>query len=418
MKDEKDSESRIHSLEQRVSFLENHVFGVSKQKYAKTVEVQKRHIKRAPSEPNWIGNLFRWLSEDWLMKLGAFMILLAAVWFVTYSFANNWIGPVGRISLGVVFGTALLGWGHYLIPKKRIPGEVLVVTGMTTILSTIFAARIFYEFFTSVSALGMMLLVVSLATFIAIMRDSKPIAICSVFGAAIVPVLLDGLPEPWVLLLYVLIINIGVLIVSYYKGWRSLTGISVLFTAIYGTLSFSELMPDDKTTIWIFMGIYYFFFLLTNIASIWRTKVSASADLFVGGITSLIALGWVAAFVPEHWQSIVLSGLAVISLLSVFLMLKRSGDLKKNIYIYAATALTFLVAATAFELKEYDAALIAALSVEITLGTLFALKTMKDDNAALAVSYLHIIPIFLLAGSGALEYSGWSNSSAVGGHVA
>ncbi|MBT4917680.1 DUF2339 domain-containing protein, partial [Candidatus Peregrinibacteria bacterium] len=254
-------------------------------------------------------------------------------------------------------------------------------------------------------------------TFIAIMRDSKPIAICSVLGAAIVPVLLDGLPEPWVLLLYVLIINIGVLIVSYYKGWRSLSVISVLFTALYGTLAFGELMSDEKLTIWIFMGIYYFFFLLTNIASIWRTKVSASADLFVGGITSLLALGWITVFVPEHWQSIVLSILAVVSLLSVFLMLKRSGDLKKNIYIYAATALTFLVAATAFELKEYDTALIAALSVEITLGTLFALKAMKDEKAAVSVAALHIIPIILLFGSGALEYSGWHNAVTVPGHV-
>jgi len=36
MKNEKDAESRIHSLEQRVSFLENRVFGVSKQKEVKS----------------------------------------------------------------------------------------------------------------------------------------------------------------------------------------------------------------------------------------------------------------------------------------------------------------------------------------------------------------------------------------------
>ena len=414
MKNEKNAESRIHSLEQRVSFLENRVFGVSKQKEVKS---ENKYVQKSSSKPNWIGDLFRWLNEDWLMKLGAFMILLAAVWFVTYSFANNWIGPVGRISLGVLFGTALLGWGHYIIPKKRIPGEVLVVTGMTTILSTIFAAKIFYDFFTSSNALGIMLLVVALATFVAIMRDSKPIAICSVLGATIVPILLDGLPEPWVLLLYVLIVNIGVLVVSYYKGWRSLTLISVLFTALYGSISFTELRGLENLTIWIFMGIYYFFFLLTNIASVLRTKVSASADLFVGGITSLLALWWISSFVPEHWQSIVLSALAVISLSSVFLMLKRSNELKKSIYIYAATALTFVVAATAFELKDYDTALIAAFTVEITLGTLFALKAMKDDKAAVTVSSLHIIPIFLLAESGALEYSGWYNISTVGGHV-
>lgn len=417
MKDNKNLESRIHSLEQRVSTLENRAFGMSQQKESETIRFEEKHVPKAPSGPTWIGDLFRWLREDWLMKLGAFMLILAGAWFVTYAFANNWIGPVGRISLGILFGAALLGAGHYTIPKKRVPGEVLVVTGMTSILCTVFAARIFYDFFTSVTALGIMLLVVSLATFVAIMRDSKPIAICSVLGAAIVPVLLDGLPEPWVLLLYVLIVNVGVLIVSYFKGWRSLSAISVLFTALYGTITFFELHGDDNLSVWIFMGIYYFFFLLTNIASIWRTKKSDSSDLFVGGITSLLALGWVSAFVPDHWQSIVLSALAVVSILSVFLMLRRSGDLKKNIYIYAATALTFVVAATAFELKEYDAALIAALSVEITLGTLFALKAMKDDKAAVTVASLHAIPILLLVSSGAFEYSSWVNAPIVNGHM-
>ena len=40
--------------------------------------------------------LWKWLSTDWPMKLGAFLILLAFAWLTSYAFVNNWIGPMGR----------------------------------------------------------------------------------------------------------------------------------------------------------------------------------------------------------------------------------------------------------------------------------------------------------------------------------
>ena len=53
-----------------------------------------------------------WFKEDWLLKLGALLLLFGFGWFVTYAFLNNWIGPVGRITLGIVAGVGilLLGW--------------------------------------------------------------------------------------------------------------------------------------------------------------------------------------------------------------------------------------------------------------------------------------------------------------------
>jgi len=39
------------------------------------------------------------------------LLLLALGWFVSYAFANNWIGPLGRITLGILFGLAVVGMG-------------------------------------------------------------------------------------------------------------------------------------------------------------------------------------------------------------------------------------------------------------------------------------------------------------------
>src|SRR3989344_8664376 len=43
-----------------------------------------------------------WIKEDWLLKLGAMLLLIAFGWLTTYAFLNNWIGPMGRIALGII----------------------------------------------------------------------------------------------------------------------------------------------------------------------------------------------------------------------------------------------------------------------------------------------------------------------------
>ena len=84
-----------------------------------------------------------WIKEDWLMKLGALLLLIGFGWFATYAFLNNWIGPAGRISLGLGLGAdsdtrfvaypkiSPSGWGvsgfgfnHYFIDDIRGAGNL------------------------------------------------------------------------------------------------------------------------------------------------------------------------------------------------------------------------------------------------------------------------------------------------------
>ena len=63
------------------------------------------------------GAFVKWLKEDWLQKLGSLLLLIGLGWFTTYAFMNNWIGPVGRITLGLILGLVVLVLGHFRIKK-------------------------------------------------------------------------------------------------------------------------------------------------------------------------------------------------------------------------------------------------------------------------------------------------------------
>lgn len=422
MNNEGQLESRLRHLEQRVKDLEQKLsYPVSSKETFYPEEKVQTKISNDKYEPTWINSFIKWLKEDWLMKLGASLLIIALMWFVTYAFANNWIGPMGRISLGIATGIAILGLGHYFIPKKRVPGEVLVVTGMMMLILSVFAGKFFYDFYSSTVALGIMTLTVGLSATISILRESKSVAVTSVIASGIVPMLIGGFENTnsILLLCYLLIIDLGVLIVVTARGWRSLIILSLLITTFYASGAFDviERPNADKSIIWIFMGIFYFLFLISNFLAIWKNKASKLTDLFIAGLNSLVVLGWIFVFVPKDWQSIILSALAVLSLGLVAIMLKQLKFLKNNIFIYGGTALAFIIAATAFELKEYDAALIIAFSIEIMLATYFTKRFIEDDKAASVVSLLQTVPIIMLYSNDAFEYYSWENVSIINEHL-
>jgi len=99
------------------------------------------------NDESWaIERLFIWLKEDWLLKLGATLLLIGFGWLATFAFVNNWIGPMGRITLGLVAGVLILVLGWWRLRSYVYQGSTFLVLGSSVILLTTFAARELYDF--------------------------------------------------------------------------------------------------------------------------------------------------------------------------------------------------------------------------------------------------------------------------------
>jgi uncharacterized membrane protein len=399
MKDVSSLKAQIDALKERVGRLEREV---GKKQTIRNGEGKGQREKSTESEiskrstPN---AFIAWLKRDWLMKLGAFLLILALVWFVRYAFVNNWIGPVGRISLGVIAGIVLMFFGHTITQKHREPGQVLAVTGGVMILITLFAARTMYNFFTPATVLGMMFFVVVALSIIAIVHRARAVAILALLLGAVVP-LLTNTPQPDFvgLLSYMVILDLGVLAVVATRGWRALITLALLITGVY-SIAFFQLSDME---LWAFMAVFYGLFLVANLAAILNTKKAFASDLFTTGLNGLILLWWVSEFVPREWASIVLS--AVILLMAgVSYVLMQISTLKTPLYLHAGLAVIFLGAATAFELE--GAALTIAYSIEALVIVALATFVLKSPRSTHRVSLLQAIPIVLTITS--LESGNW-----------
>jgi len=438
--------------------------------------------KETPSEPNPV---IEWLKKDFLMKTGVLLLILALAWFVTYAFRNGWVGPTGQIAIGILVGTGIMMFGHMLMPKMSSPGQVLTVTGGTMILLTLYAARSHYGFFTPISALLMMGLVIATMAMIAVYRDAKGVAVTALLGGSIIPYLAGRgsgdqmiLPttmlfldlgaigiaylKPWkqlvplaliltgltsfqfdvptqftfILLGYILAINIGAIAIATKRDWEWLVPMATALAALifssldlangnalylFGSIFILDLLylatahktkwesTDlmallftallsfklgrlDDVHQWIFMGLFFTLFFVSNLVKVVRMQKAEATDLVLSGANGILLLIWILNFAPKEWQSIIL-GVSVVAFMGITLLATGRSKDKSSIAISSCLAILFLGTATAIELK--GATLTLAFQIEALLLVLMGLFVLKNVKIAHYLALLNTIPAML-----------------------
>ncbi|MBD3330461.1 DUF2339 domain-containing protein [Candidatus Peregrinibacteria bacterium] len=380
--------SRINELE--LSIVNQKAEKELKSKIKEDIKESEVHTKKeeiSPFKENLISFL-NWLKTDWIMKLGALLILLAISWFVRYAFLNNWIGEVGRVALGLLTGTIVVGAGYLIMNKKPIPAQIMVVLGAGILLLTTWAARNLYELFDPFTALGLMALVILTISIISIVNKSKSLAVLSLLTAAFVPVLADSTDNYLLLTIYLLLVNIGSFITVSLRGWRTLPLLSLIITAVYVIEPGIFDRLDDQTA-WGFMAAFYVLFLVGSSVTMLVSQKVKYADFIITVLITLFSIALVGAYIPEHMQSVVMAGVTLFSVVVSFIAYKI-GAPKKIIYLQSSAAIVLLGAATVFEFQADTLTII--FSLEILAVCLLSTFVMKDKKATSLISYLHFVP--------------------------
>lgn len=343
-------------------------------------------------------NLITWFVTDWLMKLGVFLVLLAIGWFVTYAFAHNWIGPVGRITLGILFGIAVIGVAEWRIKDFRSQGSVLFVLGSMTILMTILAAQFAFDtpMFTSVAAMGMMFLVIVYLGLVSVRYNSKSLAVLSLIGGYSVPAMV-GLHnlDPVVMYTYLLLVTSGTLWVVFMKGWRVLTPLSLGCLFLFSA-DLSSASPDVEYILLAFATVFGFMYISTGLYAMVHNKNIQWSDTITAIGVGFFELAWVMQVVPEYMQSLAMGAWALIFTLAAFFVFSKTSQ-RAPFFIYGGIAAGLIGAATALELE--GSVLIIVFLLEILVLMLVVHTLLPQRRLLVQSSLLYIIPILMSLGS-------------------
>lgn len=356
-----------------------------------TTAAPPQHV---PADLTWLTSFVTWCKEDWLLKLGALLILIAFGWFARYAFLHNWIGAYTRIFLGIMAGVALLVLGWWRIKRFLHQGSVFLVLGSTTILLTIFAAREIYNFFTPLSALVVMFMSTAFVGLMSVQYRSRALALSSLALAGLAPWLTNAPDPSYVgLFSYLFVVTLGAVWVTVLARLREVTAAALVLITLYSLPHLVSFTHRDADTLLLFAYAFAALFFITNTAGILKARgANITADLVTAGGNGLFLLAWIMTAAEPEWRSLLISAWMVVfaaGAFSIFRLTKR----REPFYVYAGVGIAMLAAATSAELD--GAALTIAYTIESALVALIAYAVLRDINSAERAGLLLAGPMVL-----------------------
>lgn len=337
--------------------------------------------------------LIDWLKDDWLLKLGAILLLIGFGWFARYAFLNNWIGPAGRITIGLLVGVVTLIFGWLRLHTHRRQGEVFLVLGSTIILITTYAAREFYDFFNPGIALLVMFLSTAFVGAASVRYRSQGLALSGLILAGVAPLLTaSSNPSQIALFAYLFVVTLGIIWIVTLRKWRSLTAAALIMVAFYSVPHFLNTAADGDVILLFIYAFAGLFFIVHTLGAIQLKGEEATPDLVTAAGNGLFLLSWIWTQAPDEWQSLIIAAWMVVFGVGGFTVFRTTGS-KRSFYTYIGIGVTYLAAATAIELN--GPALTIAYTIETALIPFITYLSTKDRRMTTLATFLLVGPVVL-----------------------
>lgn len=198
--------------------------------------------------------------------IGIAALVIGVAFFVGYAIQHNWIGPVMRVSLGLLAGAVLVGLGYAAEVRSdqfSILSRALTGGGGALFYFSVFAAHGVYKLIgpgmATVGLVGSAAAVFALA----LVYKSQAVALVGVIGAFITPHLLSAdLDRGLFPLGYIALINVPILALGRRRNWQVLFNTAFVLTAAHMSLWLSREVPDHWDWALAGVAVYYAQFTL------------------------------------------------------------------------------------------------------------------------------------------------------------
>jgi uncharacterized membrane protein len=208
-----------------------------------------RAFPTPPRRPNPVsvprtqeGDLEKKIGQYWLNRIGIAAMLIGVSYFLKYAFENNWIGPGGRIGIGLLCGIALILWSECFRTRGHAAFSYsLKAVGIGTLYLSLWGAFQLYHLIPASAAFVAMMLVTASTIALALSQDAELLATFAMVGGFATPALLStGQNHEAVLFSYVALLDLAILLMAVVKPWRrllwgSFAGTIVLYVGWYST---------------------------------------------------------------------------------------------------------------------------------------------------------------------------------------
>ena len=202
------------------------------------------------------------VGGKWALWAGLLSVFGAIASFLAYTW--RYFSPEAKVALGLFIGLAFLVAGEWTRKRaERWFSEGVSGAGLGFCFLSLWAGGAHFSIFGFGLTFGAMALVCALGVWLAVRYDAPGLNILSVIGGFATPMLLrgdaaGGHGAAVSLLVYLAILNAGVLGVSLFKRWRASVWLSfgATLTLLYFWLPDSNI-DAMRLTVWTFFSLYF-----------------------------------------------------------------------------------------------------------------------------------------------------------------
>jgi uncharacterized membrane protein len=298
------------------------------------------------------GNFEAVVAGRWLNYVGILALLFAVTFFLKYAFDNNWVGPRGRVGIGLLAGSALYPWSQHLLARGyKYFSEGIAGLGAAVLYLSLWAGWHYYHIFPQDIAFVAMMVVTAVTLVVAVGRNSERIAFLALVGGLITPILVStGENHEVSLFTYLTILGAGVLAIAWVRDWKSLPPVQFLATLVYFWGWYSEFYRADELGITVvFATVFFVLFAALPVVRSWRDGDFSGLE---AGIVLVNSLAYLAALRQMLWPdnrwglTVAVLALAAAHLAAErMLPEKRGANVRVARILYAGLALTFVTLA-------------------------------------------------------------------------
>ena len=348
---------------------------VSNVEIAETIEApQLKKKPQAPPPPkeSWIDTWFKnnpdlekFIGENLINKIGIAVLVFGIGFFVKYAIDKNWINEYGRVGIGLFCGIVLVGLAHYLRNSYRSFSSVLAGGGIAVFYFTIALAFRQYHIIDKTPAFILMIVITAFAVLLSILYDKLELAVIAAIGGFVAPFLVSSGDGNYIVLFtYLIILNIGLLALSWFKKWPLINILSLFFTIlIYGgwivdTFLFKDITPPYANALLFATAFYGIFLGMNMIYNIGRQKAFEAFDFFI--LLLINATYYTAGMlVLTDWHKGDFKGLfticmGLVNFILAFYFFKTKKADKYLLFLLIGLTLTFLSLAAPVQLHGHS----------------------------------------------------------------
>ena len=294
------------------------------------------------------GNFEAMVAGRWLNYVGILALLFAVTFFLKYAFDNNWVGPRGRVGIGLLAGSVLYPWSQHLLARGyKYFSEGIAGLGAAVLYLSLWAGWHYYHIFPQDIAFVAMIVVTAVTLLVAVGRNSERIAFLALVGGLITPILVStGENHEVSLFTYLTILGAGVLAIAWVRDWKSLPPVQFLATLVYFWGWYSEFYrADELATTVLFATVFFVLFAALPAVRSWRDGEFSGLEVGIVLVNSLAYLGALRQMLwPDNRWALTVAVLVLAAAhLAAERMLpeKRGTKVRMARILYAGLALTF-----------------------------------------------------------------------------